>query len=81
MRSSLRNKIAPDRPQQLRMFTLCLRQYVYSSELGTFLAVPPMPSHLPAQICKALDALKVIASGAFDQQLVHKYICHAEVMQ
>lgn len=58
-----RNKVMQDRPQQLQVFTLCLRQYVYSAESKSFEAVPGMPTHLPAQVCAAVDALRLIASG------------------
>lgn len=57
-----------DRPQQLQMFTLCLKQYVYSAEAKTFACVPAMPAHLPAQICGAVDALRLIASGMLKQK-------------
>ena len=45
------------------MFSLCLRQYVYSSEQGAFVVVPAIPSHLPLQIGKALHALQLIDKG------------------
>ena len=45
------------------MFSLCLRQYVYSSEQSTFVVVPAMPSHLPLQVGKALRALQLIGKG------------------
>ena len=52
-----------DRPQELQILTMFLKKYVYSSELGTFVAVPAMPSHLPAQIVRSLDALRLIEKG------------------
>ncbi len=60
-----RNRVMQERPKQLHMFTLSLRQYVYSSELQTFVAVPAMSHHLPTQICKAVDALRLIAKGTY----------------
>ncbi len=66
LRNTLKhNRVMQERPQQLHMFTLSLRQYVYSSELHTFVAVPAMSPHLPTQICKALDALRLIAKGTY----------------
>ena len=45
---------------QPRGFKLFLRTYTFNSASGTFEAVPGMPSHLPAQINKALNALHSI---------------------
>lgn len=45
---------------QLRTFKLFRRLYKYSSELGTFQQLPAMPRHLPDQICRALESLRLV---------------------
>lgn len=45
---------------QLRTFKLFRRLYKYSSEQGTFQQLPAMPRHLPDQICRALESLRLV---------------------
>ena len=44
----------------LRTFKLFRRLYKYSSEQGTFQHLPAMPRHLPDQICRALESLRLV---------------------
>lgn len=51
-------------PPKLQSIVLFLRPYEYSHDQGTFVACPPMPLHIPRQICQALDDLYLIDQGA-----------------
>ena len=46
--------------EQMRMFKLFKRKYVYSSSQGTYVPLDPMPAHLPHQIASALQNLRLI---------------------
>ena len=48
----------------LHVFKLFLRQYAYCPEHDMFEAVPAMPAQIPLHICKALDSLQSICTGA-----------------
>ena len=46
--------------EQLRVFQLFKRKYVYSPSQDTFRPLDAMPAHLPRQICSAFDDLRFI---------------------
>ena len=46
--------------EQLRVFQLFQRKYVYSPSQDTFKPVDAMPAHLPRQICSAFADLHFI---------------------
>lgn len=51
------------RTQEIRFCILFLQKYVYSAAEDAFVAVPAMPTHLPAQIRRTLDNLQSIDQG------------------
>ena len=53
----------PSKMQEIRFFILFLQKYIYSAAEDTFVVVPAMPAHLPAQIRHALDVLQSINQG------------------
>ena len=46
--------------EQLRVFKLFRRKYVYSPNQQTFKPLDAMPAHLPRQIFAAMEALRAI---------------------